>query len=278
MESDIMEWSEIVSESERIGTGTKSIMQEELQKAVLTVLSQKGCFQTIVFQGGTALRLFYNNPRFSEDIDLVLRQNIRSFDVSGYFSGLEHICKGRYPFLRHVGVRTQKQDANIQRYIVKAVSDNIDIRLHIELATIPSYDNTARILNYPPNNPAIRVEEPLEILADKVRALAYRPYLKGRDLWDIHFLMKERSAVLDWDLVKNKVDDYAEPVTELGPRLERKKREIISVGSAVLDKELQRFMPSPILEGYRDGYDKILSDVVDLISTFPGGGGADESR
>jgi len=45
------------------------VFQEEVQKAVLASLSRDEAFNHLVFQGGTALRLFYENPRFSEDSD-----------------------------------------------------------------------------------------------------------------------------------------------------------------------------------------------------------------
>ena len=55
-----------------------------------------------------------------------------------------------------------------------------------------------------PLNPAIRVEEPFEILADKITALGLRTYLKGRDIWDIYFLTVEKQISVPWNLVFKK--------------------------------------------------------------------------
>ena len=84
-----MLWDEIIEKTDRLGVPRKRVFQEEMQKAVLTALAIKGCFNNLVFQGGSALRLFYGNPRFSEDIDLVLKEGGESFELSSF---LNQIC------------------------------------------------------------------------------------------------------------------------------------------------------------------------------------------
>ncbi len=64
-----------------LGIHSRMVFREEMQKVVLTAMALQGCFNNLVFQGGTALRLFHGNPRFSEDIDLV-------FDLSALPRGL----------------------------------------------------------------------------------------------------------------------------------------------------------------------------------------------
>jgi hypothetical protein len=94
----------------------------------------------------------------------------------------------------------------MQRLILVTVSDIPEqkLRIHLELAYVPSYLNQPKILDYPPLNPAVRVENPSEILADKITALERRPYLKVRDIWDIYFLIFEKRLSIAWDLVFKK--------------------------------------------------------------------------
>ncbi len=268
-----MEWNEIVAESERIGTLPRTILQEELQKSVLTYLSRKGVFQTIVFQGGTALRLFYGNPRFSEDIDLVVREGSEFLDLAEPLNGLDNLCRTHYPFLVEFDLRQQKKDDFLQRYIFKARSDVVDIRLHIEMANVPSYKNNPRLMDYPPFQPPVRVEERSEILADKVRALTYRPYLKGRDLWDIYYLTRDSSLELDWNLVKKKVNDYHEHVHELEERLAKLRGTLDSSGPNALKTEMRRFLPEPSFEGFLNDIPSIIRSVIELISDYEPGVG-----
>ncbi|MHA1665337.1 MAG: nucleotidyl transferase AbiEii/AbiGii toxin family protein [Candidatus Njordarchaeales archaeon] len=76
-----MIWEEITAKSEKLGMTVNQVFQDEIQKTVLTSLSHSEVFNHIVFQGGTALRVFYGSPRFSEDLDLVTRQN-KMFDIT----------------------------------------------------------------------------------------------------------------------------------------------------------------------------------------------------
>ncbi len=263
-----MLWEEIIERAEKMWIGRNNVFQEEMQKVVLTALSQKGCFNSIVFQGGTALRLFYGNPRFSEVIDLVLKEGENEFDLSGFIPNIERFGHNSFPFLESVMIKTQKNEPGLQSYILQTQSENPEqkLRVHIELADVPSYRNSPRILDFPPILPAVRVEDAMEILADKVCALAFRPYLKGRDLWDIYFLTKERSVGLQWELVEIKVKDYKEPASELTDRLQKAKQRIQEDGMSILENELERFLPKNVLEQYRPSFDPILVSVVELIS------------
>jgi len=265
-----MLWDEIIEKTDRLGVPRKRVFQEEMQKAVLTALAIKGCFNNLVFQGGSALRLFYGNPRFSEDIDLVLKEGGESFELSSFLPHIEQFVNNTFPFLASVEVKAQKTEPDLQRYILRTRSDGPDqkLRAHIELAFFPSYRNSPKILDFPPIQPVVRVEEPLEILADKVCALALRSYLKGRDIWDIYYLTQERSTNIDWELVQKKVHDYKVPVSELEKRYERATEKIKYEGVSTLSNELDRFLPKHVLDQYISSYNLILETVVELISLY----------
>lgn len=246
----------------------KSVFLEETQKAILTVLSQKGCFDYIVFQGGTALRLFHGNIRFSEDIDFVLKKEKKDYTLEDHLSTIKRFTENSFPFLRNVSIKVQKQTPEIQRYILKTHSDISEqrLRVHIELVGKPSYQNRPRILHYPPLQPVVRVEDPEEILADKVTALALRTYLKGRDLWDIYYLCIERNISIPWSLVYRKVLDYDSTKSEFDEKIEKTVDKINLQGGNILKNELERFLPPRIFEQYRLMLPDILKTVVRLVS------------
>lgn len=52
-----------------------NVLREYLQALVLRSLHESEAFQCIAFVGGTALRLLYGLPRFSEDLDFSLDSN-----------------------------------------------------------------------------------------------------------------------------------------------------------------------------------------------------------
>ena len=56
-------------------------LKEVIQEIVLSGLSRGGFFDVAAFYGGTALRIFYNLNRFSEDLDFALMFPDENFDL-----------------------------------------------------------------------------------------------------------------------------------------------------------------------------------------------------
>jgi len=52
------------------------ILKEYLQAVTLDFFFRINMFEKVVFQGGTAIRFFYNGIRYSEDLDFVLRKKV----------------------------------------------------------------------------------------------------------------------------------------------------------------------------------------------------------
>ena len=55
--------------SKKLGIAVEQVVREELELAVLKPLCESGIGDSLVFKGGTALRLAYGSPRFSDDLD-----------------------------------------------------------------------------------------------------------------------------------------------------------------------------------------------------------------
>jgi len=55
--------------SRRLGIAVEQIVREELEIAVLKTFLEAQIGNTLVFKGGSALRLAYGSPRFSDDLD-----------------------------------------------------------------------------------------------------------------------------------------------------------------------------------------------------------------
>lgn len=68
-----MDWARLTTEAQEHRVPTLWLFCERLQTAVLYGMAEQGAFSRVVFQGGTALRLCYQNSRFSEDLDFVMR-------------------------------------------------------------------------------------------------------------------------------------------------------------------------------------------------------------
>lgn len=257
-------WDDIMTAGRSSDQPLHRVFQEHLQKTVLTALSRSEAFTDIVFQGGTALRLFYGNPRFSEDLDFVLSEG-HTFNLAGQASTIQTFVTDTYPFLDGCSITVQKDTPELQRLVLTTQGDNPEQRrrIHIELAHVPSYTGQPRILDHPPFHPAVQVEQPGEILADKLAALVLRPYLKGRDLWDIYFLTMEKNTAISWNLVHTKLDDYG------GNRdqLREASHAVRSEGTQALADKLARFLPPRLHEQYRSRFDDIAAHVADIAAS-----------
>lgn len=126
---------------------------------------------------------------------------------------------------------------------------------------VPSYSSLPKILAYPPLNPAVRLESLREILTDKITALLLRPYLKGRDIWDLHFLLADRRLAAAWVLVKRKIADYGYSPGNLAERMAAARDNLLGKGASALQREMPRFLPRTVLEQYSNRFAEIAASV-----------------
>lgn len=262
-----MLWDDILTQSNQTHVDPKKLLQEQLQKAVLAAFSHFNVFNHIVFQGGTALRLFYGNPRFSEDLDFVCLPPLSSFDLTEHLYKLPMVLEPQFPFLQTITAQMQKQHNTLQRGILTTTSDDPQqhVRLHIELAMVPSYQNTLRILQFSPLHPAVRVETQTEIFADKLLALGCRTYIKGRDIWDIYYLLTEQKMTPPWELVWQKTNDYQTTASAVHQHLREVKTQLQTEGVKLLSTELRRFLPQTLFSAYQNLFQDIITTVVHMI-------------
>lgn len=193
-----------------------SIVKELLHYDILETLYENPISKFLVFQGGTALRLCYNNNRYSEDLDFVINDGFefKLSDMDFFKESFQKRIVLKYGLDIELD-EPKNDDSLVKKYTAKvllALTNEQKSKINIEIAQIPSYQNSFRIINnnYPNDfsvNTLIRVESKEEILADKIIALATRVHMKFRDLWDIKFL-SDSNILLDMDLVRAKINDY----------------------------------------------------------------------
>ena len=76
----------------QLGISRDQILREEAEMEFLRVLSDDKLGAKVIFYGGTALRLAYGSPRFSEDIDLLADKKI---GLSEFKNFIRKTVKGR---------------------------------------------------------------------------------------------------------------------------------------------------------------------------------------
>lgn len=170
-----------------------------------------------------------------------------------------------------------KDDENrVKKYTAKVLlplANNQKAKINIEIAQIPSYDNSLKtvINNYPNEfsvNTFVRVESKEEILADKIIALGTRGYLKYRDFWDIKFL-QDTHIKLNYDFVRQKIKDYEienfyEKFAQKLSLIERNDLQ------ADFEYEMSRFLTPQLFEFVRDNifYNEVKKSVLEVGKEF----------
>jgi len=180
-------------------------LREILQEIVLYALSDAGFFNHAVFYGGTALRILYGLPRFSEDLDFSLIKPDPSFDLSKYEKAVVGTLK-TYGFEAQVETKVKEQSAvqsafikgntikhllaiNAPEDIVKSFNAGKLFKIKFEVDTEPPLNfEEEQKLHLTPAPFMIRSMKPSSLFAGKLHAVLCRGWQnrpKGRDWYDM---------------------------------------------------------------------------------------------
>ncbi|WP_428023783.1 nucleotidyl transferase AbiEii/AbiGii toxin family protein [Arcobacter sp.] len=180
-------------------------LREILQEIVLAALSDAGFFKHAVFYGGTALRILYNLPRFSEDLDFSLIKPDPSFDLSKYEKAVIDKLQ-TYGFEAQIQTKIKDTSAvqsaflkgntlkhliaiNAPDDIIKTFHSGKTLKIKFEVDTNPPINfNDEEKLHLLPSPFMIRTMTPSSLFAGKIHAILCRGWKtrpKGRDWYDL---------------------------------------------------------------------------------------------
>jgi predicted nucleotidyltransferase component of viral defense system len=258
---------------------------EIAQLIILHQLYMQKDSQSLIFQGGTAIRWCYGGNRFSEDLDFVTTLSPEA--AHGILTkALKGVQKAMVP---HFGVGemtlTEKAArADALKFFADFRPENsrekISIKIELErlaaerkpdlqnhvLSSLSSvaYLISAGEFRVPRPNAVVVAETPAEILSDKVRSLLERPYIKGRDLFDVWFLSSILKISVDREIVERKFNMYSALFNArrnmayfTAPSGEDKKEMLEAI-----ENDLSRFLLPGVMTVHRqDGFAAFLSAV-----------------
>jgi len=256
------------------GVSTGLVFKEHVHFFVLDYLFKKGMFSHLVFQGGTALRLVYNGLRYSEDLDFVLNKKNSGFfkKIPDEIKLLPSYLEKSFSFVKESELKVQKDTSSFKRYCLILQTDFLPAKdkTNIKIVSVPSYKNTQVILQRSeiPVAPVISVETPQEIFSDKIIAFGAREYLKGRDIWDIHFMSNTMKIILTGevvDMVDKKLSDYNLSRGKFFADFNKKLTVLKKQGKDILRQEMKRFLPLAYRHAFKKNWQDICNDVVLIL-------------
>jgi len=185
------------------------ILREYLQYKILEIIFESPYSQKLCFLDGTCLRIVHNNTRFSEDLDFdnsdlsaadfIDIANIIHMQLTrqGYEIEIENVFKGAF----HCYIKFPKLLFN------EKLSGHLDQKILIQLDTEAQHFNfepAKYILNKFDVLTSINITPADILLSQKFYALINRKQKKGRDFFDILFLLKNTKP--NFEFLKQKLD------------------------------------------------------------------------
>jgi Nucleotidyl transferase AbiEii toxin, Type IV TA system len=181
----------------------ESAIKEIMQEIALYGLWRAKFFDIALFQGGTSLRILHGLPRFSEDLDFLLRFPDPAFNWNPYLDTLRQV-------FAELGLKLDaqpkgKMDKAIREAVLKndSIANQLNlsfagkrqaetIRIKLEIDTNPpEHSGEAVTFRDFPLDYEVRHQDLSSNFALKIHALLCRAYLKGRDWYDFSWYISK---------------------------------------------------------------------------------------
>lgn len=233
---------QIIKLANRFQTTEETVLREYFQHIFLSYFYQQQQTNSIFFKGGTALRLVYKSPRFSEDLDFSSTLYGKNDIEEALITTIAGIEKENIPVsLEEAKTTTGGYLATILFQKNPSIAINLEISLRRgdkkgELSTINNDFITAYTIFALAQN---------QLIDEKLQALLARK--KPRDFYDLYFMLRanlltsQKKDLLPLALkTLNESDINFE--TELKQFLPKSHWLIIKDFKETLKRELQRFV------------------------------------
>ncbi|MDP2789696.1 MAG: nucleotidyl transferase AbiEii/AbiGii toxin family protein [bacterium] len=230
--------------TKRSQTSEVNVIREYCQHIFLSVLYQQPGAERLLFKGGTALRIVFHSPRFSEDLDFT-GSHITQAEVEGLFT--ETLVA-----VENTGLQVELEEAKntsggyLGEAIFHAYGKQIIIRIEVSLRTGKPIVGVRKLIEneYVPEYSLVHLAKEA-IVQGKLDALLARH--KPRDFFDYYFLLSG-----DYPLVREA--KYVAAVQKL-------------LRETKLDfrRELRQFLPASHVMHLRD-FKKVLEQKLENVA------------
>lgn len=199
------------TQKENIPWREKNILTEYLQTQILKALSMSKFNDSISFLGGTCLRFAHGINRFSEDLDFDLikkdgfeienlmrdierKLKLLGFEVDVRAKTNEKIHTIYFKFrnvLREFGFNVHKDEKLLVKF---EIDFNPSVNIHTETKFFDSFNERFPIL----------VNTLETLFAQKILAIVFRSYQKGRDFYDLVWFLSQKNTEPNYEIFREK--------------------------------------------------------------------------
>ncbi|MFW6277418.1 MAG: nucleotidyl transferase AbiEii/AbiGii toxin family protein [Prolixibacteraceae bacterium] len=189
---------------------------EVMQQITLAGLYRGGFFNKAAFYGGTCLRIFYDVPRFSEDMDFSLLQSNETFRLENYF---ESIIKEFDALGKEVEIQKKEKQTstNVESAFLKdntaiynvrfRTEKQIKIKIEVDIKPPAGFETEYKLLLHPFSFMCRCYTLP-DLFAGKMHALVFRTWknrVKGRDWYDFEWFVRNNTT-LNFEHLKQRIN------------------------------------------------------------------------
>lgn len=186
-------------------------LREIMQEIALAGLQRSGFFEKAAFYGGTALRIFHQLDRFSEDLDFSLLHREDSFSMKPHLESIVAEFKALGISIS-ITEKMKVRDSQIDSAFLKAetlwtelklesilpelhvnAGAPVKIKIEIDTAPPPGFSTEEKLL-IKPFSFYVRCYKLPELFAGKLHALLFRKWqkrVKGRDWYDMEWYIRK---------------------------------------------------------------------------------------
>lgn len=220
-----------------------NVWREYFQHLFLSYFYQQSEAGKIYFKGGTALRILYQSPRFSEDLDF--SSSLKNIQV------IEQAVISTLAEIEREGIQADIQEAKqttggyLAAIIFKTNSHKISLQLEISFREGKKEGEVATVASdFLPSYTLLHLAQ-AQLVDEKIKALLTRA--KARDFYDLYFILranllpaKEKNILAD--ALKTLKQSDVRFGQELKRFLPKSHWSVIRDFSAALEREIKRFL------------------------------------
>lgn len=180
--------------ADRQQTTMDNIVKEYFQHLFLSFLYKEKKSEGLLFKGGTALRIVWRSPRFSEDLDFtgskitiaqietLMESALQKIESEGIKTDIEESKKTSGGYFAIFHFKTDEYQSGIQ--------------VEVSLRSEPKDAGTTSLISWDllPPYTLVHLDEK-KLVGEKIQACLTRA--KARDFYDLYFIIRNRMAFKD---------------------------------------------------------------------------------
>ena len=237
----------------------KNGLKEYLQFPVLAYIYNKPKYQNFVFIGGSALRIIYNLPRLSEDLDFNLSlEDYRALDLNEMADDIKKYFKDDFSLEISSRVQSEEEPGPSRLYlkfpilkeldlVKNSESDYLYVMIEPQVDDFPKIETDVNPISGFGFNFLLKSYSLKYLMTGKICAILERTWfkgenneidIKGRDYYDLYWYL-EKGIEPDFDILKEKFS--IKNMDELKKRLSEKIEKELTEKKLLFD--LENFFP-----------------------------------